>query len=199
MLFWWIAGVLFLVLELFTLSFVLVYFGLGAIVAALAGTLGMPLAGQTGIFCAVSLGLLFTTRPYIVRMVQKAPYRPSNVETLTGKIGIVTIPISNDASTGQVRIGTEFWTARTDADVAEPIPSGTKVRILGVEGVTARVVAAEELAASPSAGDGEPIPKGIRVRPSRRRLRRTQDDPAHDADRVALEVGHTGFEPVLPA
>ncbi len=149
MLFWWIAGVIFLVLELFTLSFVLVYFGLGAIVAAVSGMLGAPLAAQTGIFCAVSLGLLFTTRPYILRLVQRTPYRPSNVETLSGKTGIVTIPISNDASTGQVRIGTEFWTARTNGDLPEPVPAGTKVRILGVEGVTARVAPVEDPAPSP--------------------------------------------------
>ena len=153
MLYWWIAGVLFVILELFTLSFVLAYFGLGAIIAAIAGTLGVPIAGQTAVFCAVSLGLLFTTRPYILRLVQRTPYRPSNVETLSGKTGIVTIPISNDSSTGQVRIGTEFWTARTDTDLHEAVPAGTKVRVLGVEGVTARVTAIEERTASASAAD----------------------------------------------
>lgn len=153
MLFWWIAGVIFLVLELFTLSFVLVYFGIGAIVAAVAGMLGVPLWGQTAIFVVVSLALLFTTRPYLLRFIQRTPYRPSNVETLSGKTGIVTIPVFNDASTGQVRIGTEFWTARTPDDLSQALPSGTRVRILGVEGVTARVVAEESSSPSASAAD----------------------------------------------
>lgn len=153
MLFWWIAGVIFLVLELFTLSFVLVYFGIGAIVAAVAGMLGVPLWGQTAIFVVVSLALLFTTRPYLLRFIQRTPYRPSNVETLSGKTGIVTIPVFNDASTGQVRIGTEFWTARTPDDLNQALPSGTRVRVLGVEGVTARVVAAESSSPSGSAAD----------------------------------------------
>jgi membrane protein implicated in regulation of membrane protease activity len=151
MLFWWIAGVIFLVLELFTLSFVLVYFGIGAIVAAVAGTLGVPLWGQTAIFVVASLALLFTTRPYLLRFVQRTPYRPSNVETLSGKTGVVTIPVHNDASTGQVRIGTEFWTARTPDDLGQALPSGTRVRVLGVEGVTARVVAEETSSPSASA------------------------------------------------
>jgi membrane protein implicated in regulation of membrane protease activity len=153
MLFWWIAGVIFLVLELFTLSFVLVYFGVGAIVAAVAGMLGVPLWGQTTIFVVVSLALLFTTRPYLLRFIQRTPYRPSNVETLSGKTGVVTIPVFNDASTGQVRIGTEFWTARTADDLSQALPSGTRVRVLGVEGVTARVVAEDSSSPSASAAN----------------------------------------------
>jgi membrane protein implicated in regulation of membrane protease activity len=39
-----------------------------------------------------------------------------------------------------VRVGTEYWTARTPGDDDPPIEAGTVVRIESVAGVTARVV-----------------------------------------------------------
>jgi membrane protein implicated in regulation of membrane protease activity len=52
----------------------------------------------------------------------------------------VTIAVDNHANSGQVRIGSEYWTARTPGDDDAPIASGILVRIESVAGVTVRVV-----------------------------------------------------------
>jgi membrane protein implicated in regulation of membrane protease activity len=64
----------------------------------------------------------------------------TNVDTVTGRSAVVTIAIDNHANTGQVRVGSEYWTARTPGDDDPPIAVGTLVRIESVAGVTARVV-----------------------------------------------------------
>ena len=103
---WAIAGVACLLAELLTVSFVLVYFGLGGLAAAAVALLGGPLAIQVLVFAVVALGLLALTRRPLLRHIQ--PRREAtNVHALTGRRGVVTIPISNDENTGQIRIGTE--------------------------------------------------------------------------------------------
>jgi len=136
---WAIAGVACLLAELLTLTFVLLYFGLGGIAAAGAALVGVPLAGQVGVFAVVALGLLALTRRPLLRLIQPGSPTAMNVHALIGKRGIVTIPVSNDASTGQVRIGTEFWTARNASDDARALAPGDHVEVVEVSGVTARV------------------------------------------------------------
>jgi membrane protein implicated in regulation of membrane protease activity len=136
---WAIAGVVCLVAELLTLTFVLVYFGVGALAAAAAALLGAPLALQVAVFAVVALGLLALTRQPLRRLVQPRELEATNVHALIGRRGVVTIPISNDENTGQIRIGTEYWTARDVSDEAAPIAAGEHVEVLEVRGVTARV------------------------------------------------------------
>lgn len=54
---------------------------------------------------------------------------PSSLE---GELGVVTAPVVPDTLRGKVRVKSETWSARSD----RPIPAGTRVRILGGEGVS---------------------------------------------------------------
>ena len=45
----------------------------------------------------------------------------------------MTEDIDNLASTGQVKVGGQIWTARNEVEV--PIPAGTIVQVLRIEGV----------------------------------------------------------------
>ena len=56
-LYWLVAGGLLIALELLTVSFVVSYFGVGALAAAAAAGLGAPIEGQVLVFAAVSLTL----------------------------------------------------------------------------------------------------------------------------------------------
>jgi membrane protein implicated in regulation of membrane protease activity len=146
---WAIAGVACLLAELLTVSFVLVYFGVGGLAAAAAALLGAPLALQVLVFAVVALGLLALTRKPLLRLVQPRK-QATNVHALIGRRGIVTIPISNDENTGQIRIGTEFWTARDVDEDAPAIAAGEHVEVLEVRGVTARVRRTEQRALPPT-------------------------------------------------
>lgn len=68
-------------------------------------------------------------------------HRPMSTTSqgLEGEIGVIVAPVVPDTLRGKVRVRSEIWSARSDA----PIPNGTKVRILGGEGVSVRVVPLE--------------------------------------------------------
>src|SRR3954447_16108422 len=136
---WLVAAVALLVAEATTTAFVAAYFSIGALLAALAAALGAPLWAQGTEFVVVSLVLLVLTRQLVLRGLGKQSGQRMNVYALEGQQGIVTIPIDNDAATGQIRIGSEFWTARSVDDLPAPVPIGAKVDVVDVRGVTARV------------------------------------------------------------
>jgi membrane protein implicated in regulation of membrane protease activity len=112
----------------------------GALAAALAWALGVPPAGQVAVFCAASLILLAATRRVLLRLVRPARQLPETLgRELIGRVGVVTRQIGPHGA-GQVRIGTEPWTARPYMDGDGPIAPGTPVEVMLVEGTTALVL-----------------------------------------------------------
>lgn len=135
---WAIIAAIALVVEMFSLVFVGLYITVGALAAAGAAGLDWPVAVQFGTFSAVGIVLLLLTRPVIIKKLHSDDGRKSNVDTIIDRSAIVTIEIDNDASTGQIRVGTEYWTARSEAD-GTVIARDTKVKVGHVDGVTAFV------------------------------------------------------------
>jgi membrane protein implicated in regulation of membrane protease activity len=137
---WIVLAAAFAVLELATMAFVSLYFAIGSVAAAVIAWLDGPLWLQLLAFAATGIVLMAITRPFLKRKLE-APDIPTNVSRMVGRRGIVTIAIDNDANTGQIRVGTEYWTARwPEATAGAMIPVDAKVEIVAVEGVTARVV-----------------------------------------------------------
>ena len=137
---WIVAAVTLFALEATTVTFVALYFGAGALVAALAAALGLDVPFQLLVFAAVSVATLLATRGMVQGALRRSPVVRSNVNSLVGRRGVVTVPITAATGRGQIRIGTEYWTARSYFDDSSDIPEGTPVEILGVEGVTALVL-----------------------------------------------------------
>lgn len=136
---WAAIAVAFMVLEMMTMAFVALYVSAGALAALAAALVGGNVVVQVAAFSLFGAVLLVLTRPVIMRRLQKDEI-PSNVHWLVGKRGIVTIEIDADAGTGQIRVGTEHWTAApTGGDGV--IPVDAKVEVVEVEGVTALVQA----------------------------------------------------------
>jgi membrane protein implicated in regulation of membrane protease activity len=141
----WVAvGLAALGIEAMSLDFVLLYFGVGALITAIAAAVGGNPAVQAVVFALSSVVLLLVSRPSLKRLANRSSDVATNVHTVAGKRGIVTIAIDNDASTGQIRIGTEYWTARSAVEGGEEIPVGAKVHVHEVVGVTARVSRTDE-------------------------------------------------------
>lgn len=132
----WLAIALGLVVaEVLTLAFVALYFAVGAVAAAVAGALGAGAGLQLLVFAAVStLSLLLTRRPLRAAM-HRQPQIPSNAPTVVGKRAVVTRAIlEGPGRRGQVRVGTEEWSARSESE--QPIEAGVTVEVEGIDGVT---------------------------------------------------------------
>jgi membrane protein implicated in regulation of membrane protease activity len=136
---WLLAALVLLGAEALTLQFVLIYFGLGALVAAaVSPVVDTPVQGL--VFAVASVLLMVLTRRPLIAWAGRGRGVATNVDLVTGRSAIVTIPVDNHANTGQVRVGSEYWTARTPSDDDPPIPVDVVVRIESVAGVTVRVV-----------------------------------------------------------
>lgn len=131
--YWLIALVVFLVIEVATLGLATIWFAGGALVALIAAMCGAGIVIQIVLFLVVSLVLLFFTRPLAVRFLNKDTLK-TNVDRVVGMEGVVTEEISNLAGTGKVSLGGNMWTARTENE-GGAIPVDAVVTVLRVEGV----------------------------------------------------------------
>ena len=129
---WLIVFVACILIELITLGLTTIWFAGGALIAAI-GAFGAPLWLQAVLFGAVSLVLLYFTRPVAVKYFNKDRVK-TNAESLVGKQAIVISEIDNLQGIGQVTVGGQEWSARTVREGA-PLPAGTVVVIRAISGV----------------------------------------------------------------
>ncbi len=132
--YWWIwfaLGAVFIIIEIFTAGFFILWFGVGAAVAGVLALLGLGPAWQWGAFVAVSAGLFAGSRRFAERFSKKQP--PGiGADRFIGRRGVVLAAIDNVESTGRVRIDKEEW--RADGDADEAIPEGAHVEVVRLEG-----------------------------------------------------------------
>ena len=141
--FWAVLAALAFAGELLTVSFFLLFFSLGALVALLAAFAGLGIGLQVAGFIVASLLSMVVLRPALMHRISfRGSERYESRDSITGKSGVVTSSIEPGGS-GTVRIGSgEFWTARA-VYPEQRIESGTRVRVLDNDGITALVEAVE--------------------------------------------------------
>lgn len=127
---WAVLTMGFLVLEGCTVALVSLWFALGSLAALVLSLLGAAFWLQALIFLAVSCGLLALLRPTLRKYVK---ITKTNVDSVPGTLGLVTEPIDNVNSQGQVKLGAMTWTARSTSGAS--ISAGTQVVVDRVEGV----------------------------------------------------------------
>ncbi len=130
---WLVILVALVVIELATMGLTTVWFAGGALVAALASLLHLPIFVQVILFLVVSGLLLYFTRPLAVKYFNKDRVR-TNAESLVGRQAIVISEIDNLQGIGQVSVGGMEWTARSKRDDT-PLPVGAVVIVLAINGV----------------------------------------------------------------
>lgn len=129
---WLVLMVLFCVVEASTVSMVSLWFAAGSLTALIASLLNGPVWLQTVLFFVVSGILLAALRPLVRRFVTPK-LTLTNVDSVIGSTGLVTVAVDNIAAEGQVKLGTMVWTARSTS--GDPISVGTLVRVDRIEGV----------------------------------------------------------------
>lgn len=130
---WLIVFVACIVIEIITMGLTTIWFAGGALITAVAAALNAPLWLQIVLFIAVSLALLYFTRPVAVKYFNKDRVR-TNAESLVGKQAIVISEIDNLQGIGQVTVGGQEWSARTTIE-GITLPVGSVVIIRAISGV----------------------------------------------------------------
>ena len=122
-----------------TVGFLLFWFGFGSLVAMIVSFFTSNIIIQTSVFLVVSVLLLLITKPFVKKFVDKKPTVITNAYNIIGKKAIVLEDIDPIQSKGLVKIGTETWSAESEAD--EKISKDTEVEVTAIKGVKAVVKA----------------------------------------------------------
>ena len=88
------------------------------------------------VFSAIYAVLIFLVRPF-ARRVLRPKGAATNADRIIGQEALVTQPINNTLSQGEIKVFGQLWTARA-ADGGE-IPAGSLVRVREIVGVKAIV------------------------------------------------------------
>ncbi|MFN0140873.1 MAG: NfeD family protein [Pyrinomonadaceae bacterium] len=132
---WLVLGVALVIAEVFTLGFVLLWFGVGAIAAALVGLLGGGFLLQILTFATVSVGLTLMSRTIFAKYFShgEGDRMKSGVDSLPGKVGTVTTASNGALNEGAVKVFGSTWTAFPIDDETKLV-EGEKVEVVEVRG-----------------------------------------------------------------
>lgn len=135
--FWLIAAGIFFIIEIATVGFLVFWFGIGALIAMVVSIFVPNVYIQALVFIVSSTLLIFFTKPFVNKFVNKEKTIATNAYSIIGRTGIVTKEINDLKGTGQVKIGGETWSARTLSE--ETIPENTEIEVVKIDGVKAIV------------------------------------------------------------
>ena len=136
---WCILGAILIVAEIFTTGFVLLWFGIGALLAALASFVGIDsLVIQFLIFAGVSIALTAASRTIFINYFSREKSENtlrSGVDALPGKVGTVVSSSKGALNEGAVKVFGSTWTAYP-APGEQPLEAGERVCVESVEGAS---------------------------------------------------------------
>ena len=130
--FWILMIIVSLVVEAGTYALVAIWFVPAAAVSIVLSVFDLSIAIQVVTFFVLSLVSILFFRKHLEKVLKKKAV-PTNADALIGKIGIVTEDIDNINFKGQVKVGGQFWTARTND--SSLLGKGETVEVLAIEGV----------------------------------------------------------------
>ncbi len=132
---WIVLGVALIIAEIFTLGFVLFWFGIGAIAAALVAWLGFGLGLQFLVFASISIILTAMSRTIFANYFSRDDNDTvkMGMDSLPGQIGTVTIASKGALQEGAVKVYGSTWTA-FPINGEESLIEGEKVEVVRVQG-----------------------------------------------------------------
>jgi membrane protein implicated in regulation of membrane protease activity len=126
---WIFIGIITLILDILTSSFLFVWFTIGSISAIIALVLGHPFSVQVITFTAVSSLFLAVGYPLVKKTIKKTVKRtPTMEETYIGRVLTVDDDVIDKAV---VKFDGIYWTIKNED---RTIKKGDSVRITGIEG-----------------------------------------------------------------
>ena len=137
MLVWLFIALVAAIIEVSVPHFGSAFVSLGAVAAAVAAYFGFSVTAQVFTFVIVLTVSLVALRARLLNRVAGQGV-PTRTEPLVGRQGQVTHDIDPTLGTGRINVGGEDWAARS----AEAIPTGTKVRVIGADGIVLEVTRA---------------------------------------------------------
>jgi len=131
--YWLIAFVILIGIEVLTMALTTIWFAGGAFAAFLVSLFCPSIEAQLAVFLVVSFFLLFLTRPFAAKFINSSTVR-TNVNSLIGRSARVTARIDNEQGVGAAVVDGQEWTARAEQDGCV-YEQGTVVTVKAIQGV----------------------------------------------------------------
>ncbi|MDT7540917.1 MAG: hypothetical protein QOE33_821 [Acidobacteriota bacterium] len=135
---WTVLGLVLMIAEIFTQGFVLLWFGVGALCAALADFVGLGYPLQFLVFFIVSVGLTAASRTifasHFARSNEGAGLK-TGMDSLPGKVGTVVTSSRGSMHEGAVKVFGSTWTAYPD-EGEPPLEAGDRVVVERIQGAS---------------------------------------------------------------
>jgi membrane protein implicated in regulation of membrane protease activity len=133
---WFIGGVIFIIAEVVTPGFVLLWFGVGALAAGLLAVLHVGLGFQVAAFLTLSTALTVASRTIFDKfLMRNAPggRLRTGMESLPGQVGTVVQASRGALHEAAVKVYGSTWTAFPSPG-EEPLGEGEQVEVDRVDG-----------------------------------------------------------------
>ena len=129
---WLVILAVMIVLEIFSLGLTTIWFGIGAIGAAIVSWMGYGIWVQLIVFAVLSVIAMAVFRPLAVKYLNKDKEK-TNIDGVVGEVVVVTKEINNEMAAGEVQLNGMSWTARSQD--GRVIPEAERVTVVSVQGV----------------------------------------------------------------
>lgn len=131
--FWLAVVIIFLIVELSTVTLTSIWFAAGGLIALFVAMAGGNISLQVIAFLIAAFGMFFATKPWADKVINQKKVS-TNADRAIGEEVRVLERISNLDQTGMVSVHGQEWTARTEDDKTI-IEQGALVRVLRISGV----------------------------------------------------------------
>jgi membrane protein implicated in regulation of membrane protease activity len=129
---WIIAGIILLIIEIFTPAFLAASLAIGCILAGIISATGASLDWQLISFSAGTLFGFFGVRPIMTKYAYRQnTIHATNVAALIGKKGRVTVDFDNVQKRGRVMVEGDDWMAESEGE--DILKTGCQVEIVRIE------------------------------------------------------------------
>lgn len=129
---WLIACAVMLVIEIFTVGFLMFFPAIGAFLAFLCAIFGLGSEVQIVVFAISSTLMIIFIRPIITKFFKTKDIN-MNSKSVLGKNGVVIKEIDNLNRKGQVKVSGEVWSAISSSN--ESIEEGATIIVEKIDGV----------------------------------------------------------------
>ena len=130
---WWVGiAVIFAVYEMFTFTFLTIWFAIGAGVAALLAYFDIHIGYQLMVFAVVTIFLVAISRKFAQKVTGKFQTKGIGSDRVIGLKGTVSEEIDPIKRTGKVEIAHDTWLALSETNIN--IGLGVVVEVIGIDG-----------------------------------------------------------------
>ena len=130
---WLILCGVFLLIEIFNISFLLIWPGIGAFFAFITSLLTDSVEIQISVFVISTTLMIIFMKPLVKKIFKNKDNIKTNSDAIVGKKGVVIKEIKPLEQNGQVKVAGELWSAITKDETE--IAINEVVRVIKVEGV----------------------------------------------------------------